>query len=241
MSENIISLGADSPKGDIPNTPLMVSLISFVLGSIFAFGAVLFYSGTLCGYWWATYQLGFFLAAWAAFHWGEFAVTAGWNRHRCSVDSFLLNNGSSYHIAHSCALLEYLVSLYFFPTWKSHSYVTLIGIALALAGQALRSTAMIQASSNFSHAVATYKLETHQLVTHGVYAWCRHPSYAGFFYWGLGTQLALQNPISFLVYAIVLWNFFSKRIQGEEHALVRFFGDDYIQYRKRVGTKIPYI
>ena len=77
---------ADSPKGDIPNTPLMASLISFVLGGVFAFGAIIFYSGTFCDYWWATYQLGFFVAAWAAFHWGEFAVTAGWNRYKCSVD-----------------------------------------------------------------------------------------------------------------------------------------------------------
>jgi len=108
-------------------------------------------------------------------------------------------------------------------------------------GQALRSAAMIHASSNFSHAVAMHKVETHRLVTDGVYAWSRHPSYAGFFYWGLGTQLALQNPISFIGYALVLWRFFFSRIKAEEWALVKFFGDDYRQYRQRVGTKIPFI
>lgn len=44
--------------------------------------------------------------------------------------------------------------------------------------------------------------------------WFRHPSYAGFFYWALGTQLVLQNPISFLGFLIVLWRFFSQRIRG---------------------------
>ena len=27
----------------------------------------------------------------------------------------------------------------------------------------------------------------------------------------------------------------------EERALVKFFGDDYINYRRRVGTKIPFV
>jgi hypothetical protein len=31
-------------------------------------------------------QLSFFFATWSAFHWGEFAMTAGWNRARASVD-----------------------------------------------------------------------------------------------------------------------------------------------------------
>jgi protein-S-isoprenylcysteine O-methyltransferase len=45
--------------------------------------------------------------------------------------------------------------------------------------------------------------------------WFRHPSYAGFFYWALGTQLVLQNPFSFLVYYVLLMRFFSSRIRGE--------------------------
>jgi protein-S-isoprenylcysteine O-methyltransferase len=73
--------------GRIPNTPLAASTISFLLGILFSLGMTTF----LCGgfdavHWWLTYQLGFFVAAWSAFHWGEFAVTAGWNREKCSVD-----------------------------------------------------------------------------------------------------------------------------------------------------------
>jgi protein-S-isoprenylcysteine O-methyltransferase len=73
------------PGGDIPNTPLVVSVVAFLLGSIFALGALTFLVGGF-GLWWTTYQLGFFVAAWAGFHWGEFAVTAGWNFEKCSVD-----------------------------------------------------------------------------------------------------------------------------------------------------------
>ncbi|KAI6047414.1 Isoprenylcysteine carboxyl methyltransferase family-domain-containing protein [Pisolithus marmoratus] len=229
------------PHGNIPNTPLAASTISFVLGAVFSLGTVLFLSGGLVYPWWATYQLGFFLAAWSAFHWGEFAVTAGWNRDKCSVDSFLLDNGVTYHIANGSALVEYLITLYLKPSSKTFPYVSQIGIILALSGQILRTAAMIHASTNFSHSVAFRKRESHKLVTNGVYSWSRHPSYAGFFYWALGTQLALQNTICFVGFAVTLWRFFSRRIRAEERALVQFFGEDYHTYRRRVGTRIPFI
>lgn len=72
--------------GNIPNTPLAASTIAFILGSVFSLGALTFLVGGFNGYWWSTAQLGFFVAAWAGFHWGEFAVTAGWNLEKCSVD-----------------------------------------------------------------------------------------------------------------------------------------------------------
>jgi len=85
------------PHGNIPNTPLAASTISFFLGAVFSMGTALFLCGGLNYPWWATYQLGYFLAAWSAFHWSEFAVTAGWNREKCSVDcefAFLVCNVS---------------------------------------------------------------------------------------------------------------------------------------------------
>lgn len=132
------------PRGRIPNTPLAASTISFLLGISFTLGIITFASGGIDRFWWSTYQLGFYLAAWAAFHWGEFAVTAGWNRDKCSIDcmslswdglartdvatsAFLLENGMEYHIAHSVAVVEYLLTLYFNPSLKSNTYVSQAG------------------------------------------------------------------------------------------------------------------
>ncbi|KAG6336854.1 hypothetical protein ID866_2250 [Astraeus odoratus] len=229
------------PHGNIPNTPLAASVISFLLGALFSLGVALFLHGSFAYPWWATYRLGFFLAAWSIFHWGEFAVTAGWNKEKCSVDSFLLDNGATYHVANGSALVEYLITLYFLPSLKEFRYVSQLGLTLAIGGQMLRTAAMIHASTNFSHSVAFRKRQSHMLVTDGVYAWSRHPSYAGFFYWALGTQLVLQNPACFIGFAIVLWRFFCRRIKVEERALVQFFGEDYNVYRRRVGTGIPFI
>lgn len=132
-------------RGSIPNTPLAASTISFLLGGSFVLGSSLFLLGGFPSPWWATYQLGFFVAAWSAFHWGEFAVTAGWNLEKCSVDcehitiicntrlhsspciAFLLENGATYHIANGTALVEYLITLFFFPSSKSLTYVSAIG------------------------------------------------------------------------------------------------------------------
>lgn len=131
------------PRGKIPNTPLAASTISFVLGSLFTLGSITFASGGIDRFWWSTYQLGFYIAAWAAFHWGEFAVTAGWNRDKCSIDcassskthflsltllaAFLLENGIEYHIAHSVAVVEYLLTLYYNPSLKMNPYVSEAG------------------------------------------------------------------------------------------------------------------
>jgi protein-S-isoprenylcysteine O-methyltransferase len=51
----------------------------------------------------------------------------------------------------------------------------------------------------------------------------------------------MGNVLCFFAYASVLWMFFSKRVMHEEAKLVEFFQDDYVQYRKRVGTKIPFV
>jgi len=74
-----------------------------------------------------------------------------------------------------------------------------------------------------------------------VYAWFRHPSYTGFFYWAVGTQMILQNHVCFVIFASILWRFFYLRIRYEEKRLIHFFGDEYREYRKTAPTFIPFI
>lgn len=82
-------------------------------------------------------------------------------------------------------------------------------------GQFTRTTAMAHAGSNFNHTVQVKRKEGHELVTSGIFSWFRHPSYFGFFWWGLGTQVVLGNVVCFLGYAVVLWRFFASRIRSE--------------------------
>lgn len=138
------------------------------------------------------------------------------------MSSFLLtSNGAAYNIAHGSAVVECFVSHYLFGASSStilrtvSSILLLFGILCMVIGQIVRTLAMATAGSNFNHIVQVRRREGHVLVTGGIYSLLRHPSYFGFFWWGLGSQLVLQNVICFVGYALVLWRFFSSRIYRE--------------------------
>jgi len=238
-----------------PDTPQAVSIIGFLLGALFVFGlsqAVRLIPEALhdpgpTGLWKALHSplLGAYLAALAIFHMSEYLTTAIWNPSRVKVGSYLLHNGLGYHCAHIVGVLEFMLCEAYLPiTYRKYKHVpTLIflGLGMTALGQYARSLAMVTAASNFSHDVAHVKASKHELVTNGIYNYSRHPSYAAFLYWAVGTQVMLGNPVSCLAFIIILWHFFSTRIYYEELALLDFFGKDYEAYRKRVGTGIPFI
>ncbi|PSN56241.1 hypothetical protein C0J52_00377 [Blattella germanica] len=120
-------------------------------------------------------------------------------------------------------------------------FLSYVGVALCIGGEVLRKLAMFTARTNFNHVIQSIREDDHQLVTHGVYNWCRHPSYVGWFYWSIGTQLIMVNPLCIVAYTIASWRFFHERVFVEEDSLFYFFGDEYFQYQQRVGTGLPFI
>lgn len=138
-----------------------------------------------------------------------------------------------------------------------------------LIGHGVRIAAFITAGSNFSHIVETGALvlpelcvyikyclanclpavacifaerrAEHQLITSGVYGTLRHPAYFGFFWWSVGTQILLCNPLCTVAYAVASWKFFSERIRYEEAYLRQFFGASYAQYRDCTTVGVPLI
>ena len=207
------------------------------------------------------WRLPAFFACLSAFHFLEFWTTAKFNMPAARASSFLLRNGTAYTFAHGLATTEIIVS-FFLPSYQSllvNPFSMTLGAILVILGQLLRSAAMAEAGTNFNHTPAKIKKEGHVLVTTGVYAWLRHPSYCAFFWWAIGTQVLVGNKISFVGYLFVLWNFFRRRIRGElgfrhectqsfanpqvaeEMTLVDFFGSDYEEYRKRTPTGIPFV
>ncbi|KAI5821023.1 prenylcystein carboxymethyl transferase [Pyronema omphalodes] len=186
-------------------------------------------------------QLPLFVACLAFFHFMEFWITARYNTRRGKVEAFILtSNGAAYNIAHASAIVEALVEYYFFPQLKAFNWVTVIGLFLVIIGQTARTLAMKHAGSNFSHYVVTEREAGHRLVTEGIYAWLRHPSYFGYYWWAVGTQVMLGNPICTLGFAAFLWMFFSNRVKHEEEYLISFFRE-YSDYRKRSWVGIPFI
>ena len=221
-----------------------IALRAFLLGGVFFFSSSLaLYTATQTTS--PLWRLPFFLSSLSLFHFLEFYTTALTNPTNAQTSSFLLStNGWAYNVAHTAAFTECLLSHIFrprelFPLF--HIPILWLGFSLVLVGQIIRMTAILQAGPSFSHLVAQRKKEKHVLITHGVYSILRHPSYFGFFWWGIGTQVVLGNVICLIAYTVVLWRFFSARIQGEEVFLVQFFKQEYVDYRKRTPVGIPYI
>jgi protein-S-isoprenylcysteine O-methyltransferase len=152
-----------------------------------------------------------------------------------------LNHSREYHLAAIAAFSEYLLEAFFFRSLKAYGWNVYAGLCIVMLSQILRSAAMMTAGSNFNHFVQETKDENHQLVKHGVYSFFRHPSYTGFFYWGVGMQLLLFNPACFLLNIFVISKFFAGRIPHEEETLVEFFGDEYVEYRKTTWVLIPFV
>jgi protein-S-isoprenylcysteine O-methyltransferase len=190
-----------------------IAIRAFLLGASGAVGllltAALAYNGI------RLWRPCFFLGVLCIFHFLEFWTTAAYNTPTAYISSFLLTNGSRYRQAHTFAFIEAIVTSYLLPKWQARvnpPWAIALGVVMIAVGQVVRSLAMVQAGTNFNHQVQQQKNEGHELVTTGLYSVFRHPSYFGFFWWGLGTQVALGNTVSLVAYAIVLWYFFYTRI-----------------------------
>ncbi|XP_027196727.2 protein-S-isoprenylcysteine O-methyltransferase-like isoform X2 [Dermatophagoides pteronyssinus] len=191
------------------------------------------------------HSFGLYLMILSFFHYGEFQSTSliNNNNNSITIQAFLLDNSIEYHLAIAISLTEFCIESWYFPNQKFifHPYLTYTGLIICIVGDSLRKLAMYTAGHNFNHIIQIDHYSDHQLITTGIYSIFRHPSYVGWFYWSIGTQILLQNPISLVGYAIVSWRFFKQRIQFEEITLINFFGPKYLIYKKEVPTGLPWI
>ncbi|XP_005099274.1 protein-S-isoprenylcysteine O-methyltransferase [Aplysia californica] len=205
------------------------------LGIVFSLGFLL----TLYSTFW--YHFGWYTMALTFFHWSEYQSTALTNPKSLNLESFLLDHSREYKMAAAASCLEFILEGYAFPGMKQLHLISLFGIILTVGGEGLRKLSMFTARTNFNHHIQHTRKDGHILVTHGVYRFSRHPSYVGWFAWSLGTQIMLCNPLCLVAYALVSWKFFNERIYDEEICLLNFFGEDYLDYQRRVPTGLPFI
>ncbi|KAI2806598.1 hypothetical protein BLOT_008555, partial [Blomia tropicalis] len=204
----------------------------------------------IIGYVWDTEELqrswkqsiGIYIICLSLFHFGEYYVTAINQPNSVTTEAFLLNHSPEYHFALAISFIEFFIENYFFAEWKFYfPSLIYIGFGMTITGEFIRKVAMLTAGNNFNHIIAGEHDPAHILVTNGIYAIWRHPSYVGWFYWSIGTQIILINPFSFIGYVVVTWRFFQHRIYYEEATLVQFFGVKYLEYKRTVPTGIPFI
>lgn len=213
-----------------------VSIKSWALGAV----ALLSLSSLIVGYGPAVLiPLEVYMLFTSSFYMLEFLTTAYFNPCAVDSDSFILND-TDIHIVSLAAILEYAIRTYFFADYRS-SIVFITGIIIAICGQFIRTCAMVIALNLFNHQVQRERQKDHRLVTTGVYSVVRHPSYTGFFFWFVGLQLMAHNILVGCAGAFILYRFFSKRIAYEEFYLTKFFGPEYVDYKRQTVSGIPFI
>lgn len=224
-----------------------VALTAFCLGVATAFalgciGAHWFYGASAWVYAFGAYLF----CVVGMFHMLEFLVAAEFRPHDATPRSFMIFHSKAYLIASAAGWFEFLVCGWLFGLSYHPAPTTLtvtFGAVLCIGFYMVRVVAMMQCGSNFALLVETRKRSAHQLVTDGLYGTLRHPSYFGWFWYTLATQIVSSNPVCFVLFAAASWKFFKDRIADEEKILRSegFFGAAYDDYCRKTIVGIPFV
>jgi protein-S-isoprenylcysteine O-methyltransferase len=113
------------------------------------------------------------------------------------------------------------------------------GLALLLAGLALRWTAILTLRSAFTVDVAIARGQ--RLVQRGPYRALRHPAYTGNLLAFLGMALVFADWIAALTLFLPIAAAFLYRVRVEECALRAAFGEEYEHYARRTRRLVPFL
>jgi len=116
--------------------------------------------------------------------------------------------------------------------------IALVGLFAVLMGVAFSVWARLMLGDNWSNRV-TVK-ENHTLVRRGPYRIVRHPIYSGILLGMLGSALQRGGIRCFVGVLICGFSFWLKT-QAEERFMVQSFGEEYLQYRRKVKALAPFL
>lgn len=119
------------------------------------------------------------------------------------------------------------------------SYIQPIGLAFILLGIGISILARKELQANWANGYEYQIKKHHELITSGIYAYIRHPIYAGMILSYIGLELVAQSYL----WISVLGLFVAAYSQGrrEEKILLVNFGNAYQEYLKKSKMLIPFI
>lgn len=112
------------------------------------------------------------------------------------------------------------------------------GLALTVAGLAFAIWARLLLGGNWS-ALVTIKRD-HRIVRRGPYRVVRHPIYSGGLLAVLGTALVVGELRGLIALALIFTAWWLK-LRLEEEFLEKQFGEEYVEYRRKVKALIPFV
>lgn len=108
----------------------------------------------------------------------------------------------------------------------------ILGVILIIAGAIFWISAVLNSDIQKN-------IRNNHLVTTGIYAIVRNPIYAAFLYAITGLIL-ISNNLLLLVLPIIYWQIMAWTMKRtEEKWLIDLYGDDYLDYSKKVNRFIP--
>ncbi len=117
--------------------------------------------------------------------------------------------------------------------------VQVAGFAVFAGGVAIRSLAIYQLG-HFHSPMVEIKAD-HRVVSHGLYALVRHPSYLGAVVAMTGIGMAMANWYSLAVIPCAAFIGYLYRMQAEESLLMDTLGDAYREYAAHTPRIIPWL
>lgn len=114
----------------------------------------------------------------------------------------------------------------------------ILGITLFSAGFSILMVAHITIGRNHSSTLVIR--EDHQLITHGIYRFTRHPIYLGVIIAAIGLPVYASNLLGLMIMSAMI-PVFLIRIRIEERLLTEEFGDAYRAYQQTTRKLIPFI
>ena len=118
------------------------------------------------------------------------------------------------------------------------SVQSIVGLALIVIGFTILLTAQITLRRYYSSTLVIR--EEHQLITHGIYRFIRHPIYLGNIMFFIGVPVFTSSLYGLLIMSALI-PIFLNRIRIEERMLTEEFGDAYRTYKEATSKLIPFI
>lgn len=138
------------------------------------------------------------------------------------------------YVMEALVLIPQIISSLYFPILKTSfdSYITFIGLILYFAGGLFATWAKLTMRKNWGLPAQHDIKRQDKLVTSGPFAISRNPIYLGLLLGSLGFSLSLHSIMVSLL--IILIIYFYQVSLKEEELLEKYFGRQYLEYKKKV-------
>lgn len=186
------------------------------------------------------WRIAFYLISWSHVFLTEYVFTALFNPVNLSYRSLLLDAFPTAHVAGILGCCEHMFWTWWGKPSPLETMLSIVGVVQFIVGDIIRKVAIFQLGSHFTVDVMSPDCDqsspshSKSLMTKGVYAFARHPSYVGLFLIMTSHLMVMRSPIVLVLSVPAFWLALRRRIRVEEDFLRKQFKEEYEDYENEV-------